>query len=272
MQSPPTPVAEHQLTAFNYATDSDNRIHADDVAQQFGFRGGLVPGVGDYAYLARIAQQALDPTWLRRGWMEAKFIKPVYDGAQVTARALTTETPGQVTLELLDDDGQLCAIGRAGNSASDCSHAWFDPNELVEAALPTPPNRIPARRCNLSTGLVFGTLHLDQAATEQWHVESTQQFIDQLTEPTDLLHPAFAPDMGNEILMRNTKLGPWIHTASRVRHLGPLTKDDAVSVRGRVAQCTTKKGREVVELEVGVYTGTTCRTQLHHTAIIHLPT
>ena len=27
------------------ATDSDNRIHSDDVAKQYGFRGGLVPGV-----------------------------------------------------------------------------------------------------------------------------------------------------------------------------------------------------------------------------------
>ncbi len=42
--SPPTTVDDHVLTAFNTATASTNKIHDDDVAQQYGFRGGLVPG------------------------------------------------------------------------------------------------------------------------------------------------------------------------------------------------------------------------------------
>ena len=30
--------------ALNTAPDSENQIHGDDMAREFGFRGGLVPG------------------------------------------------------------------------------------------------------------------------------------------------------------------------------------------------------------------------------------
>ena len=35
----------HTLRASNEATESENKIHDDTVAAQYGFRGGLVPGV-----------------------------------------------------------------------------------------------------------------------------------------------------------------------------------------------------------------------------------
>ena len=41
----------HTLTAHNDAAASANKIHDDAVAQQYGFRGGLVPGVSVYAYM-----------------------------------------------------------------------------------------------------------------------------------------------------------------------------------------------------------------------------
>jgi hypothetical protein len=44
-------VDAYSVVAFNTATASTNKIHDDQVAQQLGFRGGLVPGVDVYAYL-----------------------------------------------------------------------------------------------------------------------------------------------------------------------------------------------------------------------------
>ena len=37
--------------ALNTAPNSENQIHGDDMAQEFGFKGGLVPGVTVSAYL-----------------------------------------------------------------------------------------------------------------------------------------------------------------------------------------------------------------------------
>ena len=35
----------YHVKARNPATESENKIHHDDVARQYGFAGGLVPGV-----------------------------------------------------------------------------------------------------------------------------------------------------------------------------------------------------------------------------------
>ena len=58
--------------AFNTATASTNKIHDDDVAQQYGFRGGLVPGVDVYAYLTHVPVREWGRTWLEDGrWRRA---------------------------------------------------------------------------------------------------------------------------------------------------------------------------------------------------------
>ena len=44
--------------AFNTAPDSQNEIHSDKVARQYGFKGGLVPGVTVSAYLMHPAVEA----------------------------------------------------------------------------------------------------------------------------------------------------------------------------------------------------------------------
>ena len=61
------------LTAFNTATASENKIHADDVASRFGFTGGLVPGVDVFAYMAHPPVEAWGRDWLSQGRIRAKF-------------------------------------------------------------------------------------------------------------------------------------------------------------------------------------------------------
>ena len=57
----------YEVRAHNYAVDADNKIHSDDVAAQYGFAGGLVPGVGNYAYLTHPVVEALGRAWLEHG-------------------------------------------------------------------------------------------------------------------------------------------------------------------------------------------------------------
>ena len=78
---------QRTLLAYNTATASENRIHADDVAGKFGFTGGLVPGVDVFAYMAHAprAQWGLD--WLSEGRIKARFGKPVYDGDETLITA-----------------------------------------------------------------------------------------------------------------------------------------------------------------------------------------
>ena len=64
----PLPAA-YEVRAHNGAAASENKIHDDTVAQRFGFRGALVPGVAVFAYMAHLPVEALGPrvSGARRG-------------------------------------------------------------------------------------------------------------------------------------------------------------------------------------------------------------
>ena len=47
---------------------------------RFGFSGGLVPGVDVMAYMMHLPVAKWGRAFLERGLIEARFVKPVYDG------------------------------------------------------------------------------------------------------------------------------------------------------------------------------------------------
>src|SRR5579864_5990365 len=71
-----TPMPSYQVTASNPATESENRIHADEVARRYGFAGGLVPGVTVYAYACAPIVEAHGADWVERGSARLRFIAP----------------------------------------------------------------------------------------------------------------------------------------------------------------------------------------------------
>src|ERR1044071_4041743 len=81
------PLPLYQVRARNTAVESENKMHDDRVAAQFGFRGGLVPGVTVYAYMTVPIVARFGSAWLERGAMQVKFHQPFYDGDPVTVRA-----------------------------------------------------------------------------------------------------------------------------------------------------------------------------------------
>ena len=78
----------YRLQAYNRSHDSENKIHDDAVARRYGFTGALVPGVEVYAYMMHLPVRRWGRAFLERGLIEARFVKPVYDGE-------TAEVPGR---------------------------------------------------------------------------------------------------------------------------------------------------------------------------------
>ena len=66
-------------TALNTAPDSENRIHGDDLAKEYGFEGGLVPGVTISAYLVHPLIERWGKSWLDRGYANCRITSPLYD-------------------------------------------------------------------------------------------------------------------------------------------------------------------------------------------------
>src|SRR3954469_3102971 len=104
-----------RVEAFNTAKQSENRMHDDAVARRFGFSGGLVPGVDVMAYMMHLPVARWGRDFLERGLIEARFIKPVYDGETTT---VTGEEKDGVLTIAVESRGQLCATGAASLPAS----------------------------------------------------------------------------------------------------------------------------------------------------------
>src|SRR5436305_14260299 len=111
MQSDLMPVpAPHEVRAFNQAAASENKIHDDAVAQRFGFKGALVPGVAVFAYMAHLPVARWGRAWHERGTTDCRFLKPVYDGDMVRVSA---KAEGEGLALLVESGSERCATGHA---------------------------------------------------------------------------------------------------------------------------------------------------------------
>src|SRR3954464_1938688 len=100
----------YRVSAYNTAKLSENKMHDDTVAKRFGFSGGLVPGVDVMAYMMHLPVAAWGRGFLERGLIEARFVKPVYDGETAEVRG---EPAGHgIAIEVMSRD-DLCATGTA---------------------------------------------------------------------------------------------------------------------------------------------------------------
>ena len=73
-------IEPHRVSAYNTSKQSENKMHDDTVAKRYGFIGGLVPGVDVMAYMMHLPVAKWGRAFLERGLIEARFVKPVYDG------------------------------------------------------------------------------------------------------------------------------------------------------------------------------------------------
>ena len=266
--------ASYRVCAYNFAEASENRIHEDETARRFGFRGGLVPGVADFGYLVPPVIELLGERFLEGGRMAARFGAPVYDGEQVEARCFSGDA-GELTLELYGENGTLRASGTAS------MHDEEPPNPAAWPSVTAPEaqDRPPATLDNLPVGHAMATVPIAPRSAEDLE-EIAERFRDEgaLWRGAEAaLHPARILDRANQVLSSTVRLGPWIHTGSDLRLFGRPRPEDALELRGVVVDSREHKGHEIVELDcllVDASTGeersTTPRVwaRASHTAIV----
>jgi hypothetical protein len=262
----------YQVTAYNYAHDSDNKIHDDETAARYGFKGGLVPGVADYAYLSRAVFQLWGEPWLRGGTMKAKFIKPIYHGEVATAIAASEDDPGnpdQAALSLLNPTGVRCAVGSASLQADTAAPDIADyPYHAPLAATARPLPTIET----FGAGRILGSVEYVHDAQEAREL-SQSLFVEALESASGetLWHPALCLSCANRIIKENIQLGAWVHTASRVDYFDQPMQGEQVTLRGTVADTYDKRGHIVTELDLAMFADARrALVKIRHTAIIRL--
>jgi acyl dehydratase len=250
----------YRVAAYNTAKLSENKMHDDTVARRFGFSGGLVPGVDVMAYMMHQPVTKWGRAFLERGLIEARFVKPIYDGeiADVTA----TESDGVLSIEV-ESRGQLCATGSASLPASAPQLLLADYSEVAAVA-----ERKPVNEASYQLGKWLGTVPrawAGQAATE--YLTDVRE-RDPIYAREGLGHPGLLQRVMNKVLVDNAILGPWIHVGSRMQLLGAGKAGDEITARAKVTGNYEKKGHRFVEFDaLVVANGTTPLAHCQHIAI-----
>lgn len=258
-----TAAVSYRIEAFNTATESENRIHDDGIAQRFGFQGGLVPGVDVYAYMTRAAILTFGEAFLERGWMSCRFALPVYDGE-------TVDVIGEPSLEG-DLAVSVMARGKALATGSarlgDGSAAAPEIGDFGTAALPVASTRPAAGPRSLPEGRVLGTIREVADAEGQRAYRDDVRETHPLYSERGLVHPGFLLRRANSALKDNVLLGPWIHVGSEVQHFAPLAAGAPLETRSRVSRLYDHKGHGFVDLDVALFSEGAAVARILHTAI-----
>jgi acyl dehydratase len=264
---------EYRVKARNTPENSENQIHDDVVARQYGFRGGLVPGMIVYAYLTHPLVAAFGAAWLERGTAAVRFVEPVLDGEEVTLTgAVVGRDARGVTATLV---ASTAASGECATlTATLPAGSPVSVNLALYPAAPLPAGRPAATRAHLDGLAALGTpVATYDAARAGEYLEKVGDALGVYRGAHGFVHPGFFLDQANRALDQNVTLSPWIHVGSVVRHLGGARVGETLATRSRVRSLFEKKGREFVELDLVIVAGDRPRPVAHvqHTAIYHLP-
>ncbi|MGA8897905.1 hypothetical protein [Bradyrhizobium sp.] len=250
----------YRVEAYNTAKLSENKMHDDTVARRFGFSGGLVPGVDVMAYMMHLPVAQWGRAFLERGLIEARFVKPVYDGEIADIRA--KENNGVISIEV-ESRGELCATGTAWLPAVAPRFAIADYVEVAAVS-----ERKPVSAASYETGKWLGSM------PRTWAGEAADEYLNDVRERDPIYareglgHPGLLQRVMNKVLVDNAILGPWIHVGSKMQLLNAARRGDEITARAKVTGNYEKKGHRFVELDALVVgNGTTPLAHCHHVAI-----
>ncbi|WP_249127846.1 hypothetical protein [Bradyrhizobium lablabi] len=235
-------------------------MHDDTVAKRFGFSGGLVPGVDVMAYMMHMPVAKWGRAFLERGLIEARFVKPVYDGEATDITA--EESNGGLSIEVRSR-GDLCATGSASLPAAAPSISIADYREVAPVA-----ERKPVNAMSYEMDKWLGT------APREWAGHAATEYLADIRETDPIYareglgHPGLIQKVMNRVLVDNAILGPWIHVGSRMQLLSAAKTGDVITARAKVTGNYDKKGHRFVEFDaLVVANGTTPLAHCWHIAI-----
>ena len=262
--------ARHQVVTHNDATATENKIHSDEVAQKYGFRGGLVPGVTVFGHMTYPLVSTFGERWLAKAMGEVRLSKPAYEGEQLT---IDTQADG---------DGYLVT---ARNDAGDLlarltSHIpprtpSADPRWRT-APLPANPDREEISVGNIVVDKPLAALRLQPQMADNIAIAS--HLSDDLTiyskPPVDIvaspLHPLWFARACNRAFTARWIMPAWVHVGTEFVFHRPLRVAHSVEIRAIPTRVWNNKGHEFATLYLAFLNDGDLVAEARHTAIFRM--
>lgn len=249
----------YQVVAQNFSAAHENRIHSDDVAQRFGFKGALVPGAAVFGHLTHPLVERFGEAWLGNSASEVRFFKPAYDGDRLTISCAEDATGFH--LRCVNADSELLAElhSRLPETQPD----------------PEPPETFagqekPAERTPISWNAVvphqpFQAFHWQ--ITEERNLQSAREISDDLPIYRYRAHPHLLLSEINGALTREYLMPAWLHVGSEIRLRKLIKVPDVVRSRTVMLDKWRKKGHEFARTYTVYHRDGELVTDVYHTLI-----
>ena len=254
----------YQVRTHNPSTQSENRMHSDDVARQFGFKGGLVPGVTVFSHMTQPLVARYREAWLARGTADVSFGKPAYEGELLSIHTANSGT-GSHTVTCLNPQGvELARMSATLPSAS----AQPDPRGNIPPAPPLRERSVVTWDL-MEVGTPFPALAWTPTREEnlQWCRDSRDELPLYGEGTAPFLHPGLIQRQANLVLRTRFILPAWIHAASRMSFYAALRVGPSYEVRAIPEEKWNHKGHEFVRLYVAIRCEQRTVVEILHTAI-----
>lgn len=265
-----TTIRDQEIRALNDAETSENKIHSDEVAAKYGFRGALVSGVNVFGYLSQPLARQFGARLLERTSFEVKFLSPAYHDELLLVRTEELDGHGDSTRF------RSRAFNAQGTELAILNTTLWNHTPPVEDT----PKTLPLSRERPRSEICWENIILLEPAPDfLWtpDAEDNRQRVDAQRDqasiyqgPAALIHPYYLLDACNKALMRMFILPAWIHTGSQVTILNPVKVGQRITVRTVPTEKWERKGHHFIRLYIAMIVAGEIAVEVRHTAIFKI--
>ncbi|MEC9251795.1 MAG: hypothetical protein VX697_02285 [Pseudomonadota bacterium] len=256
-------MSTHTSIARNFSEESENRMHSDVEAQQYGFSGALVPGVAVFGHMTYPLVKQLGESWLNDYWTSIRLAKPAYHNDHLTINHEQEGDRHTVRCTARDD----LLIAEMVSSPND--------REVDPIATATSGQESGGR-----SEIEWNDIHIGEAFPS-WHWDPTQAENDAYALEVDdtlplyakgVVHPHAILSMANQSFSRRYVLPAWLHVGSEISFRKILHLGDTVEIRTVPVEKWKKKGHEFVDLYLSYLVDGEVAVEIKHTSIYKIAT
>lgn len=247
-----------------------NPIHSTDGGREYGYKAALIGGVNVYGWATPAIIATLGATWLRDGWVEVAFRRPIYPGDVMTVRILDTLNDA-LKLQMDNEEGHPCLLGELGVGTA----PWFEElHKPVFMAAAEPPDSLP--QLTLASAPVNRDLRpravpLSNAQASDFSSRMQADANPLYHGETPLIHPAWLAGQMTHLLHHSYSYGPAIHAKSQIQHLAPAYAGQTLIVTGYCQAVYERKNHHYIVNDGAIWSEQGEELlRLRHTAIFQV--
>ncbi len=237
--------------AFNQVPNSKNEIHGDKVAKDFGFKGGLVPGVTVSAYLIHPAAVAYGKYYLESGFAHVRVNSPLYDEESFQVE-ITSQDGSSYSAHLMQSDGKPTATAdvQIPDSVPEAPKRRGDP--IAERDF-EPPQATPENmRQLMEQGCKAFVFRWNAEHEMGTYLRDKSEMAPSFAEE-GFANPSFVLGISNWVLSSNARMNPWVHMETRSQNFAAISANAKVVGEMSVTDLFNRKGHEFVDATINLF-------------------